>query len=62
MVSIRDLVFSPEYPYRYQYKNEIIFSKNPILIPSLIERAEMKKFLKNYKRKDYNILNKIERR
>ena len=31
-------------------KDEIIFSKNPILIPSLIEREKMKKFLKNYKR------------
>ena len=58
MTSIRDLVFSAEYPYRYQTKDEIIFSKYPMIIPSIIERHKMKKFLKNYKKEYYIFRNK----
>lgn len=50
-MSIRDLVFSPLYPYRYQYyksdgTSKIVFSKKPMIVPSIIEQAKLQKIIK----------------
>lgn len=53
-MSIRDLVFSPLYPYRYTYPKsdetcEIIFSKEPMIVPDMIERAKLQKIISENK-------------
>lgn len=50
--SIRDLIFNPilykEYPYHYVKENKIIFSKLPILEPSLEEEIKYKQLKSNW--------------
>ena len=53
--SLRDLIFNPmlyvEYPYYYVEENKIIFSKVPVLKPSLAEEfkyEQIKKILRRY--------------
>lgn len=50
--SIRDLIFNPilykEYPYHYVKENKIIFSKLPILEPSLEEEIKYKQLKDNW--------------
>ncbi len=60
MASIRDLVFDPTYPYRYiEYQlngnYKIIFSKQPMLIPSLIERVKIQNAIEELKKQDKTI-------
>lgn len=49
---IRDLIFDPmlykEYPYHYAKENKIIFSKLPILEPSLEEEIKYKQLKSNW--------------
>lgn len=50
--SIRDLIFNPilyeEYSYHYVKENKIIFSKLPILEPSLEEEIKYKQLKSNW--------------
>lgn len=53
-MSIRDLVFSPLYPYRYEYPKsdgtmEWVFCKEPAIIPSMVERANLQKIISENK-------------
>lgn len=62
--SIRDLIFNPilysEYPYQYKKKKDdgttiFTFSKKPIISPSLVERIDIEKKIKNIKICDYDL-------